>query len=101
MPFMAQPKGSHFVITANETDSGTPVYLQEDGGWTRHLAQAFALDSEQERDALVAAAAAEQQRAVCDPYWFNVASNEQEIDPLSVREWIRANGPTSPLRRPD
>ena len=41
------------------------------------------------------------QRQVCDPYAFKVEVRDGKIDPLSVRETIRSQGPTTPLRRPD
>ncbi len=97
---MAQPKGTHFVVSAADTDSGAPVYMRFDGSWTRSLAEATAVESEAQRDSMIATAL-EQERAVCDPYAFNVVVEEGRPTALSVRERIRAQGPSTPIRRPD
>ena len=97
---MAQPKGTHFVVTAADTDSGAPLYLKRDGSWTLQFAEASALASSEERDGLLQAAL-QQERAACDPYAFSVVMEDGRPVALSKREQIRAEGPTTPLRRPD
>ena len=89
-----------FVVTAFDTDSGAPVYLDESGAWVPDLQKAHPRP-EAESDAMVHARMAEDQRAVCDPYHFPVEVRGGRVDPLSVRETIRSSGPTTRLRRPD
>jgi hypothetical protein len=97
---MAIRGGTHFVISASLTDTGAPTYLARGGEWTRDLQAALTVESEAERDALLEAAL-RQERLVCDPYFFDVRVQGTTIDPLSARERIRAEGPTTRIRRPD
>src|SRR5688572_11626098 len=97
---MAIRGGTHFVISANLTDSGAPVYLTRTGEWSQDLQQALTVESEAERDRLLERALGEE-RLVCDPYFFDVRVEPDGIDPLSAREKIRALGPTTRVRRPD
>jgi len=97
---MAIRGGTHFVISASLTDTGAPTYLARDGGWTRDLQAALPVGSEAERDTLLEAALG-QERLVSDPYFFDVRLEGSAIDPLSARERIRAEGPTTRIRRPD
>lgn len=93
-------QGTHFAISAVFTDTGAPAYLRPDGQWSTDLQQARTIEGERERGALLAAAQ-RQERTVCDPYFFGVAVRSGVIDPLSARERIRAQGPTTRVRRPD
>jgi hypothetical protein len=97
---MAIHGGTHFVISANFTDSGAPAYLGAGGDWVRELQRALAIASEAERDDLLNRALL-QERVVCDPYFFDVRLEGSVIDPISTRERIRAEGPTVRIRRPD
>lgn len=97
---MARSFGSHYVITANTTDAGNPVYLRPDGRWSASLEDAHPVATEDERDALLAAAKA-QERQVCDPYAFKVNIEGGRALATTTRERIRSSGPTTPLRRPD
>jgi hypothetical protein len=97
---MAIHGGTHFVISANFTDSGAPAYLAANGEWVRQLQSALTIATEAERDQLLNRAL-EQERVVCDPYFFDVRLEGKTIDPISTRERIRAEGPTIRIRRPD
>ena len=97
---MAIHGGTHFVISANFLSSGAPAYLAAGGDWVRELQQALTIPSEAERDALLEQAL-KQERLVCDPYFFDVRLEGTAIDPISTRERIRAEGPTTRIRRPD
>jgi hypothetical protein len=97
---MAIHGGTHFVISANFTDSGAPAYLAADGEWVREFQRAATIETEGERDALLNGAL-QQERLVCDPYFFDVRLEGGVIDPISTRERIRADGPTVRIRRPD
>ncbi|HEX2732370.1 MAG TPA: DUF2849 domain-containing protein [Polyangiaceae bacterium] len=98
---MAKSKGTHFIVTANVTDSGSPTYLTANGGWSPSLADARCIESETEAAGLVEHANVHQQRLVADPYSIMVALDGGSIDPLSAREQIRAQGPSVRVRRPD
>jgi hypothetical protein len=97
---MSARGGTHYVISANATDTGASVYWAHGGVWVASLREALCVETDAERDAILAEAA-RQERRVCDPYAFRVAVEDGVIDPLSVREHIRASGPTTRLRRPD
>lgn len=95
-----QPRGNRFVISAGLTTSGAPTYLRADGTWTSELQQALTVESPEERDRLLELAR-QQERIVSDPYAIPVEVVNGKIDPLTAREYIRANGPTVSYRRPD
>jgi hypothetical protein len=97
---MPKPKGSHWVITAGFTDDGAPAFMSADGGWTRDLQQAWAIEGDAKKDEALANAL-KQEVIVCDPYAYQVSLTDQGIDPLSAKEFVRANGPSVPYRRPD
>jgi len=97
---VARSFGSHFVVTANTTDAGLPVYLRPDASWTASLEEAHPISTEAERDALLSEAKA-QERQVCDPYAFKVNVEDGKAVATTTRERIRSAGPTTPLRRPD
>jgi hypothetical protein len=97
---VARSFGSHYVVTANTTDAGYPVYLRADASWSGSLLDAHPVSTEEERDALLAKASA-QERAVCDPYAFKVNVEGGKAVATTARERIRSLGPTTPLRRPD
>jgi hypothetical protein len=97
---MAKRIGTHYVISANLTDSGAPAYLTPDGSWSPDLQKSVTIEGDAERDALLEQAL-RQERVVCDPYFFDVKVEAGKIDPLSAREKIRADGPTTRIRRPD
>ncbi|MDD9939661.1 MAG: DUF2849 domain-containing protein [Myxococcales bacterium] len=87
-------------ITAARTDDGAPVYWTPEGGWSRALAdaQVFA-DAKVAEGALGQARG--QERQVCDPYTMKVSVVDGRPQPLTARERIRCEGPTTRLRRPD
>lgn len=97
---MAKLKGTHHVITASFTETGSPAYLVADGSWSPNLQEAWAIESDDEC-ALRLDAAHAQQRLVSDPYSIRVEKRQALLEPLSQREAIRATGPSIPLTRFD
>ena len=97
---MPKAKGTHWVITASLTETGAPTYLREDRTWTPKLQEAFAIADATDKDDRLAGAAKEE-AVVCDPYAIAVVLDGSTIDPMTMRENIRATGPTTRLRRPD
>ena len=79
------------VITANRLTDGIVVYLASDGEWTEQIAEARLADNDEEIKALEAEAEkAVQERLVISVYPMPIALNDGVVDPLSVRERIRA-----------
>jgi hypothetical protein len=79
------------VVTANRLIDGIVVYLASDGGWTEEIGRARLAETEDETKALEAEAARDVAlRKVVAVYPMEVALHDGEVDPLSVRERIRA-----------
>jgi hypothetical protein len=97
---MADQPDDRFIVSAFYTDDGSAAYLKAGGSWVTDLQQATAMNAE-DRDRWVADKSRDDQRAVCDPYAFKVLVKDGVIDPISAREIIRADGPTTRVRRPD
>jgi hypothetical protein len=97
---MAQERGTHFIVTANLTESGSPVYWSEACGWTAEVQKADAIEVESRKEELIRQASQEQQ-LVCDPYAFTVRLQDGLIELMSAREKIRSKGPTVRVRKPD
>ena len=97
---MAQRAATHFVISAQFLGTGAPAYLTAGGAWSGDLQSAALLPTDAGQEPLLEQAAL-QERVVCDPYSFEVRVRNETIDPLSARERIRAQGPSTRIRRPD
>ena len=79
------------VVTANRLIDGIVVYLAKDGGWTEEIDRARLAETEDEVKALEAEAAKDvAARKVVAVYAMEVAVRDGTVDPLSVRERIRA-----------
>ena len=79
------------VVTANRLIDGIVVYLASDGSWTEEIGRARIAETENEVAALEAQAAeAVKARVVVAVYPMDVALHDGAVDPLSVRERIRA-----------
>jgi len=79
------------VVTANRLRDGIVVYLASDGSWTEEIGRARIDDTEDDLAALQARAAEDvKARKVVAVYPMDVALHDGTVDPLSVRERIRA-----------
>jgi hypothetical protein len=79
------------VVTANRLTDGIVVYLAPDGSWTEEIARARFAETEDETQAIEAEAEqAVKQRIVVGVYPMPVELKDGTVDPLSVRERIRA-----------
>jgi hypothetical protein len=94
------PAPNHWIVTGNFTDDGAVAWRRADGTWSRTIHDAGLVDEAQAK-AHAAHAIAHEQRQICDPYGVEVYADAGVIDPLTARQRIRANGPTTPIRRPD
>ena len=79
------------VITANRLTDGVVVYLASEGQWTEAIADARVAGTEEETKALETIAEnAVRERIVVAVYRMPVVLKDGAVDPLSVRERIRA-----------
>ena len=80
------------VVTANRLIDGIVVYLAPDGGWTEELGRARIAETEDETKALEgeAAKACQGAQASSPSIPWRSRCNDGAVDPLSVRERIRA-----------
>lgn len=83
-----QPKA----ITAWETTTGDVIWMRADGGWTKDASQIGAFTEDAAEAALAAALADEVN--VTDPYFMQVSEDGQIEGRETLREQIRAKGPT-------
>ena len=84
------------VVTANRLTDGIVVYLAPDGSWTEDIARARFAETEEETSALEAQAnQAVKDRIVVAMYPMPVEIKDGAVDPLSVRERIRASHRTT------
>jgi hypothetical protein len=97
---MAQRAATHLVLSAQFLGTGAPAYLTASGAWSGELQRAALFATDAGQGPLLEQAAL-QERVVCDPYLFEVRVRNEMIDPLSARERIRAQGPSTRIRRPD
>jgi hypothetical protein len=83
-------------ITANDLRTGAVFYRAPGGAWVPDAAQAeIALDAARAEALLVAAKADHDSGAIVEP--FAIDFDPAARAPLSLRERIRAAGPTIPL----
>jgi hypothetical protein len=84
------------VVTANRLTDGIVVYLAPDGSWVEDIARARIASNENETKALEDVAAKNvKARKVVAVYPMEVALVDGAVDPLSVREKIRASHRTT------
>jgi hypothetical protein len=84
------------VVTANRLTDGIVVYLAPDGTWVEDIARARIASTDNETKALEDVAAKDvKARKVVAVYPMEVALVDGAVDPLSVREKIRASHRTT------
>jgi hypothetical protein len=82
-------------VTANRLLDGEPVYLTKDNGWSDALADAAIADGKEEgAELLEQGKQGVVDQIVVNPYLFDVDAEGGAPQPISVREQIRAAGPT-------
>lgn len=89
-------KGARFqAVTANRLSDGEVVYLTADNQWAETFPAADIADGAAAGEALLARALpADFELHVLEPYLFEVLQDGDHFKPASVREIIRAAGPT-------
>ncbi len=90
-------KGAQFqVVTGNTLAAGEVVYLSPQGAWVNSLKEAAIADgAEAAQTLLEKASPPEAELEVVGIYLFEVVPDGDAYKPASVRETIRALGPTT------
>ena len=81
-------------VTAWETATGNVVWLRADQTWTQDPDEIGVFTGEAAEAAL--AAAKTQEGSITDPYFMEVTADGKVAGRETLRESIRANGPTVP-----
>ena len=83
------------MITANRLDDGHVVYLDAKGGWTADFRRGLVLgDAAARNAALEQGEASAWANVVVDPYAIELEMRAGHLAPKTLRERIRAEGPT-------
>lgn len=96
---MLEVKAMLKIISANRLQDGIVVYFAAEGTWTPEIDQAkrFALDTEIETG-LKQAKADEKRNLIVDPFAVDVEAEAKGLEALTLRNAIRAKGPTVDYR---
>ena len=96
---MAKPASSALrAATANRLRDGVVVFRTVTGGWSSRIADAETVSGEAEAARLLSDAERDSANAVVvGPYLIDVNEVDGETRPVSLRERIRAFGPTTPM----
>ena len=81
-------------VTAWETATGNVVWLRADQTWTQDASELGVFTGDAAETAL--AQAMTQEGAITDPYFMEVTADGNVAGRETLRENIRANGPTVP-----
>lgn len=82
-------------LTANRLHDGEVVYLTKDRNWSTDFADAeIAETAETAKELLAFGVSACEEGGFLDAYLFDIKRNGKNIQPIKVREIIRAKGPT-------
>ena len=85
--------GDLLVASANRLTDGVVVFLDDAGEWTRRLDRAAVARDKRAGEILLERARAEG-FGVIDPFLVAVSEDDGAIEPISLREKIRASGLT-------
>ena len=86
---------SHKLLTANRLNDGAVVYLDRDGGWSTGFREAWVVDNEVDANAFEdIGRRAEGARLIVGAYLMDVVPDGTSLQPIRMREKIRADGPT-------
>jgi sulfite reductase (NADPH) hemoprotein beta-component len=86
------------LVTGNRLRDGVPVYFVGKGHWSTTVAEALHVGPEAGESLLAAANAGDPPHPVVAPYLIDAALVEGRLEPASLRERIRAYGPTVSYR---
>ncbi|MGE0660624.1 MAG: DUF2849 domain-containing protein [Reyranellaceae bacterium] len=96
---MARPASSALrAATGNRLRDGVVVFRTVTGGWSSRIEDADTAQGEEDAARLLAEAERDAAQAVVvGPYLIDVEPGEDGLHPISLRERIRAFGPTTPM----
>lgn len=83
------------IVTANRLRDGRVVFRDGAGRWVEALAAAAVFDVAAAKAAVEASDADVAARLIVEPYAIDVVEGPDGITPKTMREKIRAGGPTS------
>jgi sulfite reductase (NADPH) hemoprotein beta-component len=86
------------VVTGNRLRDGVPVYFAGDGHWSTAVEDALHVAAEAGESLLAASLAGAAPHPVVAPYLIDAILADGRLAPSSLRERIRAFGPTVPYR---
>jgi len=82
------------IATANRLRDGAVVFLTVDGAWSTSLAEARVARTAADADHLIATCDRDAATVVVGPTLIAVTEHDGVIEPVDLRERIRANGLT-------
>ena len=82
------------VVTANRLNDGAVIYLVDGGRWSTRLEEARILVDAAQADAMLDEAGRDAATRVVGPYLIDIETGEAGPRVASLRERIRATGPT-------
>jgi len=85
---------THKAVTAWKTQTGQTVWMKASGSWSTNPAEIGAFTGEAAEAAL--SKARTQEGEITDPYFMEVTDKGRITGRETLRETIRANGPTVP-----
>ena len=95
---MSKSQPSLQILTANRLTDGAVVYLTAAGTWTTALRQSVVAREEKAASALLARGQKDAESAiVVGPYLIAALEGEEGLRAASLREQIRAAGPSQPV----
>ena len=83
------------IVTANRLTDGRVVFRDHDGRWVETIAAATVLDATAAKTAVEASQADVAARLIVEPHVVEVVQGPTGVVPKTMREKIRAGGPTS------
>jgi hypothetical protein len=87
------------LVTGNRLRDGIPVYFTHDAGWSPRIEDAQHVGPEAAERLLAEAQSGGPAHPVVAPYLIEATLAEGRLTPASLREHIRAFGPTTGLPR--
>lgn len=91
---MSRKRQGPQVVTANRLNDGAVVYLAEPGRWSTRLEEARMLLDAAQAEVMLSEAERDAATRVVGPYLIEVETGEAGPRVASLRERIRATGPT-------
>ncbi len=83
------------VVTASRLRDGRTVYLTTGGTWSEKIAGSLVSTNKDDNATMLATAQeAADEQFIVDPYLVDVTLDDALPRPVTIRERIRANGPT-------